>query len=190
MKKRGARFKGQVFGSPRVADAQRAAHREINTEAIAMKIRRLQTPERLSRDQIINLAASARLALEDVRKGSATNEGVGWLVNAANMALVIAELGLGGEYLDDIRASQDALIRMLQRHGTHGRYALDGPGLAACVQMLDVHQAQLESEDMTDMVMWQAIDTCHARQAAGQVLEIRVGEPEKQADSTATVVAT
>ena len=38
--------------------------------------------------------------------------------------------------------------------------------------MMDVHQAQLESVDMTDQLMRRALRECKVRQDAGQLLEL------------------
>lgn len=173
MKKKGRSFNGKVCGIGMRAEIARAALRVANTEVVAQRIRRAQPGVQLDRHQIVGLAAGARLALEDIRLGQSTEEGIGWVVNAANMALIIAELGLGGDYIGDIKAAQEALMRMLERQQRTGRYTLDGPGLTACALMMDVHQAQLESQDMTDQLMLAGIDECKRRQELGRVLELQ-----------------
>lgn len=172
MKKRGRNFKGKVCGSGVAAELQRAEIRNMNTEVVALRIQAAQPGEPLRPDQVLSIAIGARLALEDVRTGTGDGEGVGWLVNAANLSMIIGELGIGGDHLGKIRESQDALMRMIGRHERTGRYALDGPGLTACIEMMDVHQAQLKSADMTDQLMRRALRICNERQAAGQVLEL------------------
>lgn len=172
MKKRGAHFKGKVSGARGpVADAIRRAQESARTEAIAQRIMRAKVPERLDRDQIVKIAVGARSALEEVRVGRGEEGGVGWVVNAANLTLLLCEVGLGREFIPQAKAAQDALVRMIDRHASSNRWVLDEPGYAACVEMLSVHDAQLESEDLTDTMLMQALVECERRQKAGDVLE-------------------
>ena len=172
MKKRGANFKGKVTGARGlVANAIRDAQRSARTEAIAQRFLKAKVGEKLDRHQIMGIAIGARSALEDVRVGRAEGVGVGWVVNAANISLLLCEAGFGPEHIPAVKSAQEALVRMINRHQTTGTYRLDGPGYHACVELLEIHDAQLECDDLTDAILLRAIEECKSRQEAGHTLD-------------------
>ena len=70
-----------------------------------------------------------------------------------------------------IRDAQDAIVALLARGQRVGRYAFDGPGLVAVVELLSVHDAQLECEACTSAVMVGVLAEIRRRMADGQVLQ-------------------
>ncbi len=172
MRKRGANFRGKVLGARGWrAEMVRKAQESLRAETIAQALLSSRHGERLDRDQIVKLAVGARSALEEVRVGRGAEGGVGWVVNAANLAVLLCEIGLGQDQIDVARSAQDALVRMINRYAELGRWVLDGQGYTACVAMLDLHEGQLESEDLTDAMLMRALVECERRQREGQVLE-------------------
>lgn len=173
MKKRGKSFKGQVRGmSAAQAAMVRDAQRSARTEEVALRIQSAQIPQALAHEHILNNSLAAHSSLEAMRQGKAVETDFHTLAMASNLALILAELDVGSELLDDIRAGQDALMRMLARHEKHGRYLLDGQGLDAVRHLLDIFDAQLEDDRMTDKLIKRAHLTCLERMAQGQVLEV------------------
>jgi hypothetical protein len=64
--------------------------------------------------------------------------------HSLNIALVLCESGLGPEHTDAIVAALDGIFRAKQRGDLDGQYRLDGAGIAAIENALQVHEAQLE----------------------------------------------
>lgn len=184
-RKQGAYYKGKISGADALARAiAKARAVSDNTERIAQRIDAAaharaasellnRRPETLTREQARAISIGCHAALEDLRTGRPDEEQIGWLVNAANLALLLAEQGLGDDYMAEIKAGQDALMRMIARHGRTARYALDGPGLLQLAELLRVHDAQLESPDCTDHLMLTALAEMRRRVEAKHVLEVR-----------------
>ena len=128
-------------------------------------------PKPLARDQFLKIAAGARMALEALRLGAASGEQFGWVVNAANMGLMLTELGFGDEAdADAFRLAQGACMRAISRHQRVGRFVLDGPGYLAVVAALELHESQLECPELTDKLMVQALQMTKQRIEDGQFL--------------------
>lgn len=90
------------------------------------------------------MTAYFRLAFLNIQQGSASEETWNCLALGANMALILAENGIGEEYIPKIQAAQGSLMRAKGRAATTGSLRLDGAGLAAMRELLDVYEGQLE----------------------------------------------
>lgn len=184
-RKQKANFKGKISGSdPRYRAIAKKLRRDQATERIAQCIDQAaharaaaallnKAPEQMTRDQVRDIITGCRLAMEDLRTGQADEAQIGWLVNAVNLALILAEQGLGDDAdMAAIKAGQDGLVRLIARQKRLGRFGLDGPGWQALSAALAVHDAQIESEDLTDRMMLCALVTLRQRIEAGQFIEV------------------
>lgn len=126
MRKRGKGFHGK--GSGRV-------DRGAWLQAIGM-----QQP--LTQEQIDDLGRAVHLAIERLRIGQPIEGDWHTLAAAVNVSMVLCERGVGEEYLPDILAAQDALLRIFDRHGKTGRWAFDGPAYQALTRAVAIHEAQ------------------------------------------------
>ena len=130
-----------------------------------------EPPKQIERSQFLKIAAGVRLALEALRLGNASGEQFGWVVNAANIGLMLTELGFGDEAdADAFRLAQGACMRAISRHQRVGRFVLDGPGYLAVVAALELHESQLECPELTDKLMVQALQMTKQRIEDGQFL--------------------
>lgn len=128
-------------------------------------------PKQIERSQFLAIAAGARMALEALRCGVATGEQFGWVVNAANMGLMLAELGFGNDSdAAAFRLAQGACMRAISRERRIGKFLLDGPGYVAVVAAFELHESQLECPELTDKLMVQAIQMTRERIQDGQFL--------------------
>lgn len=127
-----------------------------------------QIAQPLADDQTRDLGLQYHSALEAIRTGTATWADCDTLANAANIALVLSERGIGGEYLSDVHAAQEAIVRMVLRGNDTGRFVLDGPGLQAVSTLVELHDAQLEACTRADAM--HAIREVKRRHDAGQVI--------------------
>lgn len=127
-----------------------------------------QIAQPLAEDQTRDLGLQYHSALEAVRTGTALWTDCDTLANAANIALVLVERGIGAEYLPAVHAAQEAIVRMVLRGNDTGRFVLDGPGLQAVSALVDLHDAQLEACTRLDVL--HAIREVKRRHDAGQVI--------------------
>lgn len=97
----------------------------------------------LTQDQRDDLGLAVHLSLERIRTGSGEARDFHTLAAAVNVSLVLCERGIGPEYLDDVIAAQDALLRMLARQRRTGRWGFDGSGYATLARAVELHEAQV-----------------------------------------------
>lgn len=97
----------------------------------------------MTHDDFQSMTAYYRLAFLNMQLGSASEETWDCLALGANMALVLAEQGFGQEWVPRIQEAQDGLLRARSRGSKLGSLRLDGPGLAAMADTLDVLEEQL-----------------------------------------------
>jgi hypothetical protein len=128
MRKRGAHFKGKHTPAARSTSAW--AH------CIGMQ-------QLLTDDQRVDLGVAVHTSIERIRLGEGIELDWHTLAAAVNVSLVLCERGVGGEYLDDVKRAQDALIEIHQRHQRTGRWAFSGGAYIALARAVELHEAQL-----------------------------------------------
>lgn len=144
-----------------------------NADAVGIAIRTAQRAiQPVSADQARDLAIAYHGALNAIASGNGNGEDANTLALAANIALMLVELGLGIDQLQTVHAGQDAIVSMMARERRTGRLGFTGPELKAVQDLLDLHDAQLSDEDCTEAVMIAALDECKRRRDAGQVLGV------------------
>jgi hypothetical protein len=84
------------------------------------------------------------LALLNIREGSASEQSWSCLALASNLALVLAELGYGEDWIPMIQRGQAGLMRAKGRGDRSSSWRLDGAGMTSVGEMLDIFDAQLE----------------------------------------------
>ena len=138
---------------------------------IALRILRRHSKERLAVDQQRDLAIGYHGSLEAIRSGKGVESDAHTLAMASNVALMLCELGLGGDRIEEVKAAQAHIVAMMDRAEQTRRYAFTGPGLIACQALLELHDAQLESSDCTEGLMLCALEEIRRRIAVGATLE-------------------
>lgn len=123
MKKRGRQFR-------RLIDPMAAFH------AVAMN-------HGLDASQQTDLGVALRVSVEALRTGKADETAFHTIAAAVNVSLVLAERGTGAEHSAIIRDAQEGLIRLWRRGKKTGRWVMDGAGLQATMQAIELHEAQL-----------------------------------------------
>lgn len=145
--------------------------RSGNVEAIARAVTHAQRAiQPVTADQARDLAIAYHGALNAIAHGKGTDEDANTLALAANIALMLVEVGLGIDQLPTVHAAQDAIVNMMRREQRTGRFGFAGEELRAVQDLLDLHDAQLSDPDCTEAVMVAALDECKRRREAGQVL--------------------
>lgn len=97
----------------------------------------------LSDDQVRDLGLNYRMAFRAMLNGGATEERWSICVCSLNIALVLAERGLGEEYIPRINEALAGAFRAKVRAGSIGSWGFDGPAIQAIKDAFDVHDEQL-----------------------------------------------
>lgn len=124
----------------------------------------------LADDQITDISGSYWLSLANMKQGTGSMESCAFVGQALNLAMVLAEQGIGREHLDDIVVGLDAVAKANFRGLHRGSYRLDGPGMHAVSFAMEVHDEQLRVAHRKEIV--QAIAEVNARIDSGNVYTI------------------
>lgn len=106
----------------------------------------------------------------DVMKRGGSESAWNALAQTANIALVIAEMGIGSEYIDAIKRAQDALMRIDYRQKHSGSWAMDAEGMAALHHCLTIHDSQMEIAERGEIR--KCIAEVNKRLTAGDILSV------------------
>lgn len=136
---------------------------------VLMRAQVLASTDALDQTQQQQLKIRNWASFDAIVNGSGNESHANDLVNAVNVAMVMAEAGLGREEIPAIRAAQKAVIEMGARHEKTGRFGFDGPGLQAMKLLLSIHDAQLESDDCAEGFIVKCIEEVKARIQRGQI---------------------
>lgn len=99
-----------------------------------------------SHQRSVDLMLANRSAMDALRRGEASEDDMGALANALNIAraLVAQRKALGRQYLPEINEAQEALLAIAKRAAEHsGRYVAKASELDAVVTAIDLHEQQL-----------------------------------------------
>jgi hypothetical protein len=116
----------------------------------------------------VKIKLVTRTALDNVRKGLCSEYDWNALAAVVNTQLLLAESGVGGNALDEIKAAQNALMDAQHRFDAIGRYGFDGRGLVAVTTALEIHDQQIDA--CTKGEYSRALHGVYARMNAGEVL--------------------
>lgn len=131
-----------------------------------------RSKEPLDADQVKSLRVAYHLALTRIVQGQGDWMDLNLLSLAANMALLLCEIGLGADDLPVSLAGQDALMTLTARFGRTGKMVLTGQEARALQALLDLHDGQLCSDDAEEGMLISALAECKDRIAKGNVLEV------------------
>lgn len=127
--------------------------------AIALVMQRKDRAERLAKimaepidaAQRTNIHAACSVAMKAICEGWSSKLHWAELAVGMNMALSLAELGYGVECIPEVNAALAAIFRAEQRGKTHDAWRLDGDGIKAMNNALEVLEAQLEIAPLADV---------------------------------------
>lgn len=126
--------------------------------AIAGKLVR-QNP--LPEERQKNVAIAYHTSIDALAGGYAEKNHFDTVVYALNIGVILAENGIGAEYLDLLRPASAAMARCKERYLKTERFGLDGDGLQAIRAVADLHEAQLAAATHGELAA--AIDEMHRR---------------------------
>lgn len=100
---------------------------------------------------ILTVRIKNHAAMQAAVMGKADFNDIDTLVAAWNMAEALAHLGVGAEYLEEIKQANVSMTCMQLRGG------LTGPELRALQLAMDIHEAQLDDSRTTIALMEEAL---------------------------------
>lgn len=130
---------------------------------------RIEDTRPLSDGQVTDLAAAYWLALDAMVRGTSGEEEWSVVTCALNIALVLAEQGIGLEYERDFIAALDGAFRAKLRAEQKGSWRFDGEALQAIRTALALHDQQIV--EATKVQLRAAMLEVHRRIDAGCVYE-------------------
>lgn len=107
------------------------------------------------------LLLHAHLSLQAVTHGTGTDDDWDQLTNVLNVSAVLAEGGVGGMYLEDLRQAQTAHAMCGKRKLAKGRFGYSGAELQQMKYAVDIHEAQLQAATVAHLE--QALDEVERR---------------------------
>lgn len=122
---------------------------------------RLMALNPLPEERQANVAIAYHTSIDALTGGYAEKNHFDTIVYALNIGVILAESGIGAEYIELLRPASDAMQRCKERYLTSGKFGLDGEGLQAIRAVADLHEAQLAAA--THAELQAAIDEMHRR---------------------------
>jgi len=124
------------------------AERRLHHSPMYLKARRqhgrFYNASALDCTQVRDLQLIGHAALTAITQGKGVEGDIDNLALISNVALVLAEMGLGADLLNEVLQGQQAVISMQERLEQTGRVGASGPALYALNVLLEVHDAQLD----------------------------------------------
>ena len=109
---------------------------------------------------VLDLKIKNHSALEALRTGQAKRYDIDSIISALNVSEALARLGIGHEYVHEIKEGQDALLELSRRGiNREDRFVAKASELMAINYVMELHDAMLEIttigelEKALDMVM-------------------------------------
>lgn len=92
----------------------------------------------------LNVQLKNRAALEQIRLGNATRADVDMLIGAFNITEALAMNGTGGDWMQEIKQGQDALLELSRRGVARGmQFIMKAQEWEALKLVMDLHEEQL-----------------------------------------------
>jgi hypothetical protein len=129
---------------PRKAYRPRGTANVGGLVAVARVHARAENRAPLNGDQLTDLGAAYWLSFDNLRKYDANEESWSCVVCALNIAMALAESGIGEEYEADIVKALDGAFRAKVRSAKTGTFRLDGEAMLAIEHALHIHDSQME----------------------------------------------
>ena len=97
---------------------------------------------RLSDSQLTAIGLTDHGAFDRLRTGRADDDDMHTMAAALNVGMIMCEQGFGEEYLDEVKAAQQDLLRIYQRGKADQRWTLDAQALATLRRAFELRDEQ------------------------------------------------
>lgn len=125
---------------------------------------RLMASNPLPAERQANVAIAYHTSIDALTSGYAEKNHFDTIVYALNIGSILAQNGIGGDYIDLLPPASAAMVRCKERWQKTGKFGLDGEGLLAIRAVADLHEAQLAAATHAEPSA--AIDEMHRRLGA------------------------
>jgi hypothetical protein len=105
----------------------------------------------ITRESAVKLKLINHSAMLSLTNGTATKSDWDYICAALNVAVVLAEHGIGVEYFDDIKTAMMAHAACGKRYYNGGRFGYTGEQLTAVNKALEIHDAQVDIATVAEM---------------------------------------
>jgi hypothetical protein len=105
---------------------------------------KIEAAQPMSDEQIGDLAIAYRLAYQAMVSGHATEDNWCVVVCSLNISMVLAERGIGEQYIEKINESLEGAFRAKMRAGRSGKWGFDGDAMQSIKHAFDIHEEQLK----------------------------------------------
>jgi hypothetical protein len=154
---------------PSISDTEMQSRQEQHGISTALQM--LAPVEEQSRRRV---AIHCRMAVLMLRRQQAQDQHIAMLAYAANVALLLAEQGLGAELIDQIVQAQMAVFVLMQQYHTPQGVSPTDQMLRDLDDLVEILDAQTDSPDCTGWMVERAHQAYRDRVAAGEALTIAV----------------
>jgi hypothetical protein len=101
---------------------------------------------------VLNLKLQNHSALEALRTGQAKRHDIDSIISALNVSEALSRLGIGHEYVDEIKQGQDALLELSRRGiNREDRFVAKASELMAINYVMELHDAMLEITTIAEL---------------------------------------
>lgn len=131
---------------------------------------RLASGHKMTAAQLRDMSLAAHTALRAIEDGNGTENDLHQLAFTSNVSLIMAERGLGTEYLEEVKQGQQHIVELVGRHNRKQSLLLTGPGIVAVRRILELHDAQIEHSAFTEGMAYASVHAVLNRMYAGEVM--------------------
>jgi len=101
---------------------------------------------------VLDLKIKNHSALEALRTGQAKRYDIDSIISALNVSEALSRLGIGHEYVDEIKQGQDALLELSRRGiNREDRFVAKASELMAINYVMELHDAMLEITTIAEL---------------------------------------
>ena len=119
--------------------------------------------------QSTDISLSNHMAISAARSGKGTEDDLHTLAFSVNMSLILAEMGYGNEFIEEIKESQIAMLRTIQRFKKLGRVGFSGEDMLSIQEIVGLLDEQIAMATKEQIL--KAIDEIKRRLKIGEVLQ-------------------
>lgn len=118
--------------------------------------------------QRTDLDLTMLIPFDEMKAGRGTQDHWAMLASSANVAVMLAELGVLNQEMESFKAAQDALIETRDRGEKTGKWGLSGQAMTLVSAVLELHQEQYRVA--TRRQVERAIKIVHERVMSGEYM--------------------
>lgn len=124
-------------------------------------------------DNYIMCAIANHSAMHSLIRGVATKDEIKIVCNFSNMAEGLCVLGIGKEFEKEIKKGSDAIVALVEKANSIGRFVANAEQINALNELLEIHDAQMEVATISDIEKSLVLFEKHSISGKAKVLEYK-----------------